>query len=187
MSTVPRDSPSLVSIATASLILAVVGGYFVRQGLSLGRINRSSDSDSNEDGEEVDSSSSLASFPDNANEECKMVLVARTDLGMSTGKLAAQCSHATLACYKSFLKKAPTSPILKRWERQGQAKITLQVKSEEELEVLHAQAVSMGMAAEIIHDAGRTEIASGTATVLGIGPAPKSVVDTVTGQLRLLR
>lgn len=122
----------------------------------------------------------------NSNEECKLVLVVRTDLGMTKGKIAAQCSHATLACYKSFLRNAPKSPILKRWERQGQAKIALQAKSEDELETLQATAISLGLVAEVIADAGRTQIASGSHTVLGIGPAPKSVVDKVTGHLKLL-
>ena len=102
------------------------------------------------------------------------------------GKIGAQCGHATLACYKHFLRTAPDSPVLKRWERLGQAKVALQIKSEEELEMLQAQALSLGLAAHIIHDAGRTQIASGSATVLGIGPAPKSVLDQVTGHLKLL-
>ena len=102
------------------------------------------------------------------------------------GKIGAQCGHATLACYKHFLRHAPDSPILKRWERMGQAKVALQVKGEEELELLQAQAVSLGLVAHIIHDAGRTQIASGSATVLGIGPAPKGVIDQVTGHLKLL-
>lgn len=102
------------------------------------------------------------------------------------GKIGAQCGHATLACYKHFLRHAPNSTILKRWERMGQAKVALQVKGEEELEILQAQAVSLGLVAHIIHDAGRTQIASGSATVLGIGPAPKGVIDQVTGHLKLL-
>ena len=65
-------------------------------------------------------------------------------------------------------------------------KVALQVKSEEDMEVLQAQAQSLGLVAQVIHDAGRTQIASGSATVLGIGPAPKSVVDQVTGRLKLL-
>ena len=105
---------------------------------------------------------------------------------MSAGKIAAQCGHATLACYKHFLRRAPESSILKRWEKMGQAKVALQAKSEEELEVLQAQALSLGLVAHIIHDAGRTQIASGSATVLGIGPAPKSIIDQVTGNLKLL-
>ena len=65
-------------------------------------------------------------------------------------------------------------------------KVALQVKSEDELAILQAQAFSLGMCAQIIHDAGRTQIASGSATVLGIGPAPKNMVDQVTGHLKLL-
>lgn len=100
------------------------------------------------------------------------------------GKIAAQASHATLACYKALL--ATSSPILKRWERLGQAKIAVQVKSEDELEMLQAQAMSMGVCAQVVRDAGRTQIAAGSATVLGVGPAPKSVIDRITGHLKLL-
>lgn len=64
--------------------------------------------------------------------------------------------------------------------------MALQVKSEDELEVLQATAISLGLVAEVIADAGRTQIASGSHTVLGIGPAPKSVIDKVTGTLKLL-
>lgn len=113
----------------------------------------------------------------------------------TTGKIAAQASHATLACYKALSKaEAATSKsrrnnkcsLLNRWENTGQAKIAVQVKSEDELMMLQAQAMSLGLCARIIHDAGRTQIAANSATVLGIGPAPRSVVDQVTKHLKLL-
>ena len=124
----------------------------------------------------------------------------------SIGKIAAQCSHATLACYKALQKaraansgsfsliplplsdSSSTSShrILQKWERHGQAKVVVQVRSEEELEMLQARAMSVGLVARIVHDAGRTQIASGSATVLGVGPGPKTVVDGVTGDLKLL-
>lgn len=162
---------------------------------------------SKQGGKNTKSRSSKATLPEweNSQEECKLVLVVRTDLGMtkgifpylghnsktlklthSPGKIAAQCSHATLACYKHFLRHNPTSSTLRRWERQGQAKVALQVKSEEELALLQAQAMSLDLVAEVVADAGRTQIASGSHTVLGIGPAPKSVIDRVTGGLKLL-
>ncbi|MCJ1421027.1 hypothetical protein MMC32_007389 [Xylographa parallela] len=138
-----------------------------------------SDSDSDAQGE-------LQSFEDN-KEECKLVLVVRTDLGMGKGKIAAQCSHATLACYTYFLAHAPASPLLKRWHALGQAKVALQCRGgEEELLTLQAQALSLGLCARVVRDAGRTQIASGSATVLGVGPGPKGVVDRVTGGLKLL-
>lgn len=104
-----------------------------------------------------------------------------------TGKIAAQASHATLACYKSLVSNpSPSSTaLLRRWERNGQAKIALQIKTEEELLTLQAQALSLGLCAQVIRDAGRTQIASGSRTVLGV-LGPKSVVDGVTGGLKLL-
>jgi len=108
------------------------------------------------------------------------------------GKIAAQCSHATLACYKSLLKAARKDPTsaeagqLQRWERQGQAKIAVQVKSQDELLQLMGVARSLDVTAEVIADAGRTQIDPGSLTVLGVGPAPKSLVDKITGHLKLL-
>lgn len=99
--------------------------------------------------------------------------------------MAAQASHATLACYKYFQTNQPDSPILSRWERGGQAKIALQIKSEDDMILLQAQAMSMGLCARVIQDAGRTQIAAGSRTVLGV-LGPKSVVDSVTGHLKLL-
>ncbi|KAF2460458.1 peptidyl-tRNA hydrolase PTH2-domain-containing protein [Lineolata rhizophorae] len=190
-----RPPPSALALAVAAAIVAGIGGYFLGQASSLGLFGNSkssraakqtqpaSSSEGESEGEEAQAD--IADFSSN-REECKLVLVVRSDLGMTKGKIAAQCSHATLACYKTILRKAPSSPFLARWERYGQMKVALQVKSEEELEVLQAQALSLGLVAQIIHDAGRTQIASGSATVLGIGPAPKSIVDSVTGHLKLL-
>ena len=170
-------------------------------------IEDSEEGESEDENEEEESE--LKAF-EGSREECKLVLVVRTDLGMgkgtiatpkstvtsdlstraandlAPGKIAAQCSHATLACYKYFLSRAPTHPLLKRWEKFGHAKIALQVPSEEEMQMLQAQAISLGLCAQVIHDAGRTQIASGSTTVLGMGPGPKSVIDQVTGHLKLL-
>ena len=76
--------------------------------------------------------------------------------------------------------------ILERWRDQGQAKIVVQCGSERELLTLKGRARSMGVCAEIIEDAGRTQIAAGSRTVLGVGPANKAFVDEVTGALKLL-
>ena len=53
-------------------------------------------------------------------------------------------------------------------------------------EALEARAVSAGMPTYIVHDAGRTQIPAGSQTVLAIGPAPKSLIDQITGHLKLL-
>ena len=108
------------------------------------------------------------------------------------GKIAAQCGHATLACYKTLLRAAQRdsnsaeAKLLQRWERGGQAKIAVQVKGEDEMLELMTRAHGLGVTAEVIADAGRTQIDAGSRTVLGIGPAPKSEVDKITGHLKLL-
>ena len=72
-----------------------------------------------------------------ASDDYKMVLLIRTDLGMSKGKVAAQCCHATLAAYKSATKGSEDQKRwLYRWEEFGQAKITLKVDSEQEMYVV---------------------------------------------------
>ncbi|KAI5918955.1 peptidyl-tRNA hydrolase PTH2-domain-containing protein [Camillea tinctor] len=151
--------------------------------------NKSNSSKSKKKEAEAASPPQEALADTNSGEECKLVLVVRTDLGMTKGKIAAQCSHATLACYKSLSKRsndATSSSILRRWERLGQAKIAVQVKSEAELLALMSRARGLGVTAEVIQDAGRTQIDPGSLTVLGVGPAPKSLVDQVTGGLKLL-
>lgn len=62
----------------------------------------------------------------------------------------------------------------------------MQIKHEDEMMLIQAQAISLGVVAEVIADAGKTQIAPGSHTVLGIGPAPASVIDKLTGSLRLL-
>ncbi|KAJ2322344.1 hypothetical protein GGI00_005933 [Coemansia sp. RSA 2681] len=116
-------------------------------------------------------------------EDTKLVLIIRTDLGMSKGKIAAQCSHATLGCYKRALKQAPA--MVKAWEYTGQAKVTLKCNSEEELVDLQKRAQAAGLVAQSICDAGRTQIAAGSRTVLGIGPGPISAIDRISSHLKL--
>ncbi|KAK3837266.1 MAG: peptidyl-tRNA hydrolase PTH2-domain-containing protein [Linnemannia elongata] len=134
-----------------------------------------------EEDSEDEENEALADF--DLQEEYKMVLVIRTDLNMGKGKAAAQCCHATLANYKELSKKSPKT--LSRWEYFGQAKVTLKVDNEEDMLMLQAQAMSIGLAAHSIRDAGRTQIAAGSRTVLAIGPGPISVVNSITGKLKL--
>ncbi|VDQ07692.1 unnamed protein product [Trichobilharzia regenti] len=94
------------------------------------------------------------------------------------------CSHATLACYEEIISQNPG--ILKSWESQGQPKIVLRVNSYDDMLKLSDKAESLGLVNSIIHDAGHTQVAEGTATVLGIGPGLASEIDRVSGDLKLL-
>lgn len=114
----------------------------------------------------------------------KLVLVVRMDLKMGKGKIAAQCSHATLAAYNLALDEAPGD--LTSWKRSGQAKVVVKVNDEQSLYDIEKKAREAGLITAIISDAGMTQIAPGTVTVMGVGPAPASLLDEVTGHLKLL-
>ncbi|XP_023933728.2 peptidyl-tRNA hydrolase 2, mitochondrial [Bicyclus anynana] len=119
-----------------------------------------------------------------SDSEYKMVLVVRTDLNMGKGKIAAQCGHAAVGAYEKALKRDPEG--LKSWQATGQAKIALKTDSVDEIKQIADNAKKMGLVTSLIRDAGRTQIAPNSITVLGVGPAPKDVIDKVTGHLKLL-
>ncbi|XP_050423843.1 peptidyl-tRNA hydrolase 2, mitochondrial-like [Adelges cooleyi] len=115
----------------------------------------------------------------------KLVLVVRNDLGMSKGKIAAQCSHASVECYKAAVQYKPQ--IAKMWQITGQKKIVLGIESGEKgLTELSKLAKSHKVLSCIISDAGATQVKAGTTTVIGIGPDNSDIIDKITGHLRLI-
>jgi peptidyl-tRNA hydrolase, PTH2 family len=112
----------------------------------------------------------------------KQAIVLRTDLKMSTGKLAVQACHASVAAALSAPKE-----ILERWNTDGQTKIALEARSLAELDSLKQRCDALGLTHILISDAGRTELAPGTVTALAVGPADDQLVDKVTGSVPLLR
>lgn len=61
----------------------------------------------------------------------------------------------------------------------------MRIDSEEELLELDKRAKAQNVLSSIIRDAGQTQVAPGSRTVIAIGPAPKSVLDQITGHLKL--
>ncbi|KLO20534.1 PTH2-domain-containing protein [Schizopora paradoxa] len=194
------SSSSPVSTYAALAIVSLTLGYWAGVGSSL-KLTRSSpnpqastnpspkeakpkNEDAEADESDEEAGEDLSAVKAGLLEDCKLVLVVRTDLGMTSGKIAAQCSHATLACYKALAKSNPS--LLRHWERTGQTKVALRCDSEDDLDLLEASARSLNLCARSIHDAGRTQIAAGSRTVLGIGPGPTRLVNQITGKLRLL-
>lgn len=113
-----------------------------------------------------------------------MVLVVRSDLGLKKGKIASQCAHAAIMCY---MKSASINKSkLNGWLGQGQPKIVVKVDDLQEMEKIAKFARDKNVVAEIVRDAGRTQVSSGTATVLGLGPDSSEVIDSLVGHLKLL-
>ena len=137
---------------------------------------------------------------------------------MSVGKIAAQAAHAAVGLLRVM--QDGRVPWLHAWERAGEKTVVLNVATGEEASALAAKATQLGLpgafclgaavtpsahacvAVHAVLDAGRTEVAPGSFTVLAIGGAsrrlrrftqshvaagPVETVDTVTGHLHTLR
>jgi PTH2 family peptidyl-tRNA hydrolase len=113
-----------------------------------------------------------------------MVLVVRGELRMTAGKAAVQVAHAAVLLTQEAAKRAPEA--LRAWSATGQKKIALFAATLGELETLAHEARAKGILWVLVEDAGFTEVPPGTKTVLGLGPAPSSQLDPITGSLPLL-
>jgi peptidyl-tRNA hydrolase len=114
----------------------------------------------------------------------QMVLCVNQELSMGKGKIAAQCCHAAVGCYKRANKQCPNA--LQAWEHTGCAKIALKCPTEEEMEIIAVKAMERDIPCYLVEDAGRTQIAAGSRTVLGLGPAPAYVFEEITSHLKLM-
>ncbi len=111
----------------------------------------------------------------------KQVIIVRDDLKMTKGKMSAQVAHAsTEALLKSH------KDDISKWRGQGMKKIVVKVKDLDELILYKRKAEDAGLVVGFIIDAGHTQLEPGTATCLGIGPAPEQKIDKVTGDLKLI-
>lgn len=114
-----------------------------------------------------------------------MCIVVRVDLGMSIGKMIAQACHAAVGA--SELAKKDNHKAWRSWRDEGAKKVALQAESLEELQELAVKAENMDIIYMLVHDAGHTEVAPGTITVLGLGPDRSDRLDKITGSLPLIK
>lgn len=141
--------------------------------------------------------------------EVKQVIVVRNDLKMRKGKIAAQCSHASMKVFFDIMRRSSTYDCPKlgegifsneipvysmyptkdmdEWIQGIFAKTVLKVQSEEELDELTRKAEEAGLPNSVIVDAGRTVFEGvPTKTCIAIGPAKCEEIDKITGHLKLL-
>jgi peptidyl-tRNA hydrolase, PTH2 family len=138
------------------------------------------------------------------SDEPKMVIVARKDLNMRKGKLAAQCSHAAMKIILDLMTKCNPYPYdsiywtkreftlkdtdpLDKWLKGRFTKVVVSVDSEQELLDIKAKADAAGIRTALITDAGLTEFHGiPTNTCVAIGPDYPDKLDPITGTLKLL-
>lgn len=114
----------------------------------------------------------------------KMVFVVRGELRLTAGKAAVQVAHAAVLLAEVAAKRS--GGVYDAWRSEGQRKIAVTAETLEEMEALQRAARARGLPTVMVEDAGLTEVAPGTKTVLGIGPGSNEAVDAVTGGLPLL-
>ncbi|MCF7862319.1 peptidyl-tRNA hydrolase Pth2 [Candidatus Woesearchaeota archaeon] len=111
----------------------------------------------------------------------KQVIVVRSDLKLPKGKMSAQCAHAAVEAVVRSEKD-----LVKKWRSEGSMKIVVKVDDLKELYRINQDAKDFGLVTALITDAGRTVIAPGTTTCVGIGPDEEEKIDSVTGKLGLM-
>lgn len=103
---------------------------------------------------------------------------------MGKGKVIAQACHAAVGVVQELSKTQPE--LIASWDWNGAMKIALKIGSEEELFDFAAKADALGLGTYVVADAGHTQVAPDSKTVLAIGPAPAKVLDKLTGHLKLM-
>lgn len=116
-----------------------------------------------------------------SSKNMKQNIMVRTDLKMKPGKLASQCSHASV---EAVLKSPPSK--IASWKKQGMKKVILKVDSQQELLNLQKKAKSQKLITALIKDAGKTFFKSPTITCLAIGPDSDQKIDKITSKLKLI-
>ena len=118
-------------------------------------------------------------------EQSTMVIIARADLQLSKGKFAAQAAHAAVKCALTAKRSAPRQ--LEQWNSAGARKVVCEARNLDSLKRLYGEAKAVDLVAEMITDAGHTEIPAGTVTCMAIGPGPRRAIDALTERLPLMK
>ena len=111
----------------------------------------------------------------------KQIIIVRADLKLPKGKLASQCSHASV---EAVLRSSKDKVF--EWRKKGMTKIVLKVKDLEELQYYNQTAKDYGLITALVTDAGKTTVEKGTITALAIGPDDDIKIDKITKELKLL-
>ena len=111
-----------------------------------------------------------------------MAFLCRVDLQLSAGKLAVHCAHAAIGSLKQA--KKTHSRMVQRWQETSSRKICLSVDDEEDLMYFLGLVKEASLPYSLVQDAGLTEVAPGTVTVLGVGPAPRHTMDYLFSELK---
>jgi len=121
---------------------------------------------------EIEKSLNINEYP------LKMIFAVRDDLDFSAGKIAILCCDVTIIQFKSSTINFPD--WTKNWMNEGQAKIVLRAETEKVIDNLEVKAKELGISYHIITEDDKK-------LVFGLGPAPKFIIDQISGKLKLFK
>eukprot|EP00428_Durinskia_dybowskii_P043910 CAMPEP_0170349680 /NCGR_PEP_ID=MMETSP0116_2-20130129/76127_1 /TAXON_ID=400756 /ORGANISM="Durinskia baltica, Strain CSIRO CS-38" /LENGTH=186 /DNA_ID=CAMNT_0010603557 /DNA_START=40 /DNA_END=596 /DNA_ORIENTATION=- len=122
--------------------------------------NEENESQDNDDDDDDDSGDEMAQVSRSSGPSSqwgrwdgpyKMILCVNQELSMGKGKVAAQCCHAAVGCYKRASKQCPVA--LRSWEVTGCAKIALKCPTEDELLSIATLALERDIPLYLVEDA----------------------------------
>ena len=115
----------------------------------------------------------------------RLYAIVRSDLNMSSGKMAAQAGHGFLDVFIKAQEMRPeTIPLYKT--NHG-IKVCLKAKNLYQLERAKAELEEAGIPVALITDLGYTQFeGQPTITVLGVGPAKRNEVNHILKRFQLL-
>jgi len=76
--------------------------------------------------------------------------------------------------------------MIGKWINVGQGKIAVKVKDEKELKSIKKALRKVGVPTFDVHDAGHTQVAAGSLTVMAVGPFPDDIINPICSHLKLL-
>jgi len=114
-------------------------------------------------------------------------IIVNNDLNMSKGKIASQSAHAILDVYRFLI----TNSIDKKgWENNGEKIVVLKASFIEIKQILEQYSEYIPMKNKLnvfpVYDAGRTEVESGSLTVIATTPITEDVKPEILKSLKLV-
>ncbi len=119
-----------------------------------------------------------------------MYLIVRESLGMSPGKIGAQCGHAVqkiMEEYYRYIALGNQFIATAEWLENYYTKIVLKANDKEFEKIKKEFFTDAEFKCSLVVDKGLTEIASNTETILGLWPMKRSEVPKLIKRLQLLK
>lgn len=111
----------------------------------------------------------------------QLACVVNSSLGMSKGKVLSQFGHA-IEGILDVMEEHPERRSM--WRRSGHAKIALR-GTQSDIDQIHYVVKAERLPFYRVHDAGKTQVPSGSCTCIIVGPASKEELASITGHLKL--